>query len=251
VQVELRPTGAEGVVCAGCRGTVAGEFVELVVSDTGPGIPPHVTERIFEPFFSTKENGKGTGMGLAIVHGIVHEHGGHVLVDEAPGGGARLRVLWPALREGSLDEGAQEPVARGGAHSRRGDRPELAGAVLVVDDETTVGEFMRELLDTWGLEATSVASGQAALDLVAAAPQRFDAVVTDQAMPRMTGVQLARALHALRPGLPVILYTGYAEGLAASELEAAGIRKVLAKPVNPGALEAALAAVLPVGDEAD
>jgi CheY-like chemotaxis protein len=120
----------------------------------------------------------------------------------------------------------------------------------VVDDETTVGEFMRELLDTWGLEATSVASGQAALDLVAAAPQRFDAVVTDQAMPRMTGLQLARALHALRPGLPVILYTGYAEGLAASELEAAGIREVLAKPVNPGALEAALAAVLPVGEAA-
>jgi CheY-like chemotaxis protein len=223
---------------------VAGEFVELVVSDTGPGIPPHVAERIFEPFFSTKENGKGTGMGLAIVHGIVHEHGGHVLVDEAPGGGARLRVLWPALREGSLDEGAQEPVARGGAHGRRGDRPALAGAVLVVDDETTVGEFMRELLDTWGLEATSVASGQAALDLVAAAPQRFDAVVTDQAMPRMTGVQLARALHALRPGLPVILYTGYAEGLAPSELEAAGIGRVLAKPVDPAALAAALATVL-------
>jgi CheY-like chemotaxis protein len=225
-----------------------GDWVELVVTDSGPGIPAAVMERIFEPFFSTKENGKGTGMGLAIVHGIVHEHGGHVLVEEAPGGGARFRVLWPALPEGSVDEGTEAPGARVGPGSRRGDRPALAGAVLVVDDETTVGEFMRELLDTWGLEATSVASGQAALDLVTAAPQRFDAVVTDQAMPRMTGLQLAQALHAVRPELPVILYTGYAEGLAASELEAAGIGMVLAKPVNPGALEAALAAALPAGE---
>jgi CheY-like chemotaxis protein len=123
--------------------------------------------------------------------------------------------------------------------------------VLVVDDEESVGEFMRELLDTWGFEATSVSSGQAALELVTAAPQRFDAVITDQSMPRMTGLQLAQALHALRPGLPVILYTGYVQGLARSELETAGIRKVLAKPVDPGALEAALSAVLPVGDEAD
>jgi len=118
--------------------------------------------------------------------------------------------------------------------------------VLVVDDETTVGEFMRELLETWGLQATCVPGGQAALELVVAAPERFDAVITDQSMPRMTGLQLAHALHALRPGLPVILYTGYAEGLARSELEMAGIRKVLRKPVEPGALEAALAGVLTV-----
>jgi PAS domain S-box-containing protein len=248
VQVGLRPASVDGLACSGCRGGMDGDWVELVVTDSGPGIPAAVMERIFEPFFSTKENGKGTGMGLAIVHGIVHEHGGHVLVEEAPGGGARFRVLWPALPEGSVDEGTEAPGARVGPGSRRGDRPALAGAVLVVDDETTVGEFMRELLDTWGLEATSVASGQAALDLVTAAPQRFDAVVTDQAMPRMTGLQLAQALHAVRPELPVILYTGYAEGLAASELEAAGIGMVLAKPVNPGALEAALAAALPAGE---
>jgi CheY-like chemotaxis protein len=116
--------------------------------------------------------------------------------------------------------------------------------VLVVDDETTVGEFMRELLETWGLQAACVSGGAAALDLVAATPDRFDAVITDQSMPRMTGLQLAQALHAVRPGLPVILYTGYAEGLARSELEGAGIRAVLRKPVEPGALEAALGAVL-------
>jgi len=251
VQVAVRPTRADGLVCAGCRGGVDGDYVEVVVTDSGSGIPPAVVERIFEPFFSTKENGKGTGMGLAIVHGIVHEHGGHVLVEAAPDGGARFRVLWPALPEGSLDQGAEAAGTRGLPGARRGERPVLESAVLVVDDETTVGEFMRELLETWGLEATSVESGQAALELVAAAPERYDAVITDQSMPRMTGLQLAQALHALRPGLPVILYTGYAEGLARSELEAAGIRKVLAKPVEPGALEAALAGVLPGANRGD
>ena len=251
VQVEVRPARAEGLVCAGCRGGVDGDFVELVVIDSGPGIPPAVVERIFEPFFSTKESGKGTGMGLAIVHGIVHEHGGHVLVDAAPGGGARFRVLWPALPEGSLDEAQRRSAAPGMPAGRRAARAALEGSVLVVDDETTVGEFMRELLETWGLRATCVPGGQAALDLVAATPDRFDAVITDQSMPRMTGLQLAQALRAVRAGLPVILYTGYAEGLARSELEMAGIRAVLRKPVEPGALEAALAGVLPVARPGD
>jgi len=230
---------------------VDGDWVELVVTDSGPGIPPALMERIFDPFFSTKENGKGTGMGLAIVHGIVHEHGGHVLVETAPGGGARFRVLWPALPEGSMDEAADTPAVPGAPPRRRIARPALAGSVLVVDDETTVGEFMRELLETWGLQADCVSSGQTALDLVVAAPDRFDAVITDQSMPRMSGLRLAQALHAVRPGLPVILYTGYAEGLARSELETAGIREVLRKPVEPGSLEAALAAVLPAADRAD
>ena len=251
VQVELRPARVDGHACSGCRGSVDGDWVELVVTDSGPGIPPAVIERIFEPFFSTKESGKGTGMGLAIVHGIVHEHGGHVLVDAARGGGARFRVLWPALPEGSMEEAADTPAVPGATARRRIARPALAGSVLVVDDETTVGEFMRELLETWGLQADCVSSGQTALDLVVAAPDRFDAVITDQSMPRMSGLRLAQALRAVRPGLPVILYTGYAEGLARSELETAGIREVLRKPVEPGSLEAALAAVLPVADRAD
>jgi PAS domain S-box-containing protein len=251
VEVEVRPARADGLECAGCRGCVTGDYVEFAITDSGPGIPPAVVDRIFDPFFSTKENGKGTGMGLAIVHGIVHEHGGHVLVETAPGDGARFRVLWPALPEGSMDEAGDTPAVPGASAPRRIARPALAGSVLVVDDETTVGEFMRELLETWGLQADCVSSGQTALDLVAAAPDRFDAVITDQSMPRMTGLRLAQALHAVRPGLPVILYTGYAEGLARSELETAGIREVLRKPVEPGSLEAALAGVLPVGDRAD
>jgi two-component system, cell cycle sensor histidine kinase and response regulator CckA len=251
VQVEVQPARSEGLECAGCRGSVDGDFVELAVTDSGPGIPAAVAERIFEPFFSTKESGKGTGMGLAIVHGIVHEHGGHVLVESPAGGGARFRVLWPALPEALLEAALERPAESRTLAGRHAARPAFAGAVLVVDDEATVGEFMRELLETWGLRATWVPGGPAALELVAATPERFDAIITDQSMPRMTGLQLAQALRASRPDLPVILYTGYAEGLARSELEGAGIRAVLRKPVEPGALEAALAGVLgPAGRDA-
>ena len=241
IHVTVRSRRADGLVCAGCRSVVDGDFVELCVTDTGHGMAPEVVEHIFEPFFSTKENGKGTGMGLAMVHGIVHEHGGHVLVETTPGNGSSLRILWPAQDAALL---ASEPQPTAGRNAHRPARPILDGSVLVVDDEASVGEFMRELLETWGLQATFVPNGQAALDLVAGTPARFDAVITDQCMPRLNGLQLARALRAVRPGLPVILYSGHGEGLARADLEAAGVRTMLRKPVDPAALEAALSSAL-------
>jgi CheY-like chemotaxis protein len=241
VRVEVRPARAEGFVCTGCRAAFNGEFVELSVADDGHGMAPSIVERIFEPFFSTKETGKGTGMGLAMVHGIVHEHGGHVIVESSPGFGSRFRVLWPALPQ-DVHEASIPPGAV--AANERRPRPALTGSVLVVDDEVAVGEFMRELLETWGLRAMFVPQGQAAFELLSRPGASFDAVITDQAMPRMTGLQLARALRDSRIDVPVILYSGYGEGLAQAELQAAGVGAVLRKPVDPAALEAALARVL-------
>jgi CheY-like chemotaxis protein len=215
---------------------VSGAFVELCVEDSGHGIAPELVERIFEPFYSTKETGKGTGMGLAIVHGIVHEHGGHVVVESAPGRGSRFRVLFPALTSECEDAG---PAGTRAARART-ERRSLEGSVLVVDDEESVGEFMRELLDTWGMRATCVTRPQEALEAVTRDPSRFDVVITDQSMPRMTGVQLARALRAARGDLPVVLYTGYSDGLGQADVEAAGLAAVLKKPVDPHALRSTL-----------
>jgi CheY-like chemotaxis protein len=197
---------------------------------------PDIVERIFEPFFSTKETGKGSGMGLAMVHGIVHEHGGHVLVESTPGEGSRFRVLWPLATE-AVDGATRstEPTA-----PDRLPRPTLSGRVLVVDDEESVGEFMRELLDTWGVEATCVSFPDAALDLFRAAPERFDVVITDQSMPRMTGLELSRRLRELRPDLPVILYTGHGDGLPDDEVSAARLCALVRKPVDPAVLVQAL-----------
>ncbi len=226
--------------CASCHKPADGRYVELAVADSGPGIAPQVLERMFEPFFSTKEVGRGSGMGLAMVHGIVHEHGGHVVVDTAPGKGATFRVLLPAL-----EGGAESAAPQGGPGARaKPPRRALEGRVLLVDDEQMVGEFMAELLGGWGLEVTVRRDPVEAERWLAEDPARVDLVLTDQTMPKMTGLELARRAAALRPALPVILYSGFAENIGAEQLARSGVRALLAKPVEPEALFAALTEAL-------
>ncbi|GMV58758.1 MAG: hypothetical protein AMXMBFR72_18620 [Betaproteobacteria bacterium] len=239
LRIGVRPLHASGLVCTSCRRTVDGRFVELAVADDGCGIEPAVVDRIFEPFFSTKETGKGSGMGLSMVHGIVHEHRGHVVVETAPGRGSVFRVLLPALLGDDVVASAA-PAARRPAMARK-----LRGRVLLVDDEDSVRNVMQERLRTWGLDvevASDAATARAAFD---AAGGAIDALITDQTMPYETGLDLARALRSRRADLPVILYTGYADELTAAQAQAAGVRLLLRKPVEPAELRAALERVLP------
>jgi CheY-like chemotaxis protein len=166
-------------------------------------------------------------MGLSTVHGIVHEHGGHVIVETAPGEGATFRVLFPAMSE-PVQTGMAADADEGASAPRR-----LRGHVLVVDDEPAVGEFMQELLESWGLGVTLLENPVQAKTLFTAQPDRFDLVVTDQTMPKLTGLELARALTALRPGLPVVLCTGYAERLTDEQTRSAGVRALVKKPIDP------------------
>ncbi|HET9043500.1 MAG TPA: PAS domain S-box protein [Burkholderiales bacterium] len=228
-------------VCASCRTAIDGEFVELAVSDDGPGIAPEVMERMFEPFFSTKEVGKGSGMGLAMVHGIVHDHGGHLLVDTRRGEGTTFRILFPALH-GAGAEPEHETLT---GFAPAAVRKELRGRVLLVDDEEMVRGFMRELLEGWGLEVAVARDGAEAREAFARAPEDCDLVITDLTMPRLGGMELARQLLALRPALPVILYSGYADAITDAQVQAAGIRALVRKPVEPAALRGLLASLLP------
>ncbi len=223
--VSLRHRRGLDEPCASCRQPVQGVYVELAVEDSGPGIPADVSERMFEPFYTTKGAGKGSGMGLSMVHGIVHEHGGHILVDSAPGRGA-------VFRENAEDSAPPPSVSTQESKPRSA----LSGRVLVVDDDEMVGDFMAELLTSWGLEVTLKNSGPQALATVSADPGHFDLVITDQIMPRLTGFDLARRLLALRPGLPVIIYTGYSDSLTEQQTREAGVRALLHKPVEPGEL---------------
>jgi PAS domain S-box-containing protein len=241
IDVAVQIASRHDMVCTSCRQPVSGRFVELAVADSGSGIQPEVMERMFEPFFTTKEVGKGSGMGLATVHGIVHEHGGHILVDSTPGAGSRFSIVLAPLAETGE---AREPAGRARAGKPAG-RPRLAGRVLVVDDEETVGEFMCDLMESWGLEVTVSNSAIEARDLVTCDPARFDLVVTDQTMPKLTGLELARTIAMLRTDLPVILYTGYSEEIDDADLEGSGVRALVPKPVEPNVLLGALRANLP------
>jgi PAS domain S-box-containing protein len=220
--------------CASCRS--AGEhasWVELSVADSGTGIEPDVLDRIFEPFVSTKDVGRGSGMGLARVHGIVHDHGGHVLVETRLGAGTVFRVvLPPAGAELPADPPATEPGSA--AASGRA----LSGRVMVVEDEAMVGDFMAELLTGWGLQVVSQRDPLAALAWLEDPANPIDLLITDQTMPQLTGLALAQRVNSLRPALPILLYSGNAEGFDSAELERNGVRCALRKPVDAEALRA-------------
>jgi len=219
-------------VCTSCRQSVDGDFVVLSIGDTGPGIDAGVLDRMFEPFFSTKEVGKGSGMGLATVHGIVHEHHGHVVVETRPGGGATFRVLLPPLDAAIAGDapGASTMAASVAP------RPPLDATVVLVDDEPSVLGFMRELLEGWGVRVSTFFDPEDARRLITDDGFEFDLLIADQTMPRLTGTELARAVATKRPGLPILLYTGYRDAIAAPEIDATGIRAVLEKPIDPEVL---------------
>jgi CheY-like chemotaxis protein len=184
-------------------------------------------------------------MGLATVHGIVHEHRGHIVVERSEPRGSRFRILLPPLAEDATVPAplpAQRPLP---AAPMRDDNRPLKGRILVVDDEAPLAEFMRELLTGWGLEATAITNPRKALQTFRGDAHAYDLVITDLAMPGATGFGLARELLTVRPGLPVILYTGHIDPIAERELASAGIRALLPKPVEPDKLHALLERLLP------
>jgi len=242
IRVGLRSVQQVDEACTSCRKRVEGHaFVELSVRDSGSGIDQNVLDRMFEPFFSTKEVGKGSGMGLATVHGIVHEHGGHVLVETALGRGSVFRVLLPIAGGDEAETRRSRP-----ARALAGRPPQLLnGKVLVVEDEELVGELMNDLLESWGLEVVIKPNLAEARDTFARDPGRFDVVVTDYTMPKGTGLDLARELIGIRPDLPIIMYTGYSDDLKETDVERCGIRALVKKPLDPVAFLTVLRNFLP------
>jgi PAS domain S-box-containing protein len=225
------------LVCASCRQDIAGDFVELSVSDTGTGISPAVMESMFEPFYTTKEVGQGSGMGLSTTHGIVHEHGGHIVVENVPGSGARFRILFPPGLQSARNE--QRDVD--GAEATPG---ALTGNVMVVDDEASVRSFLGELLHSRGLNVLSARDGMEALELLNDPGVSCDVLITDQTMPKLSGMELARRARSGRPRLPVILISGFNERVTGRTPEELGVEAVMSKPVNHGELIATIRALL-------
>lgn len=203
-------------------GLAAGAYLKFAVSDTGAGMTSEVQERIFEPFFTTKAIGEGNGLGLSVVHGIVKGHHAIITVKSTPGQGAAFSIFFP------VTEAPEAPAERSGVMLPTGKR----GAVLIVEDERALADVYAVALTKLGYSAAVCHTGQDALDLFRADPQRFDVVFTDQDIPNMTGVQLSRELRRLKPALPIILTTGYQDSLSAQESAEHGICHILKKPVK-------------------
>jgi PAS domain S-box-containing protein len=210
-----------------------GEYVQLMVKDTGTGMGSDVMSRVFEPFFSTREVGKGSGMGLAVVYGIVKDLQGAITVESELGVGSTFRVFLPKVKTDAEVEVVQ-PVEVSGGNER----------ILFVDDEEMLAEWGRTTLERLGYKVTVTKDGQEALKTFSIGPSRFDLVITDHAMPQMAGAHLSKELLKIRPDTPIILCTGHSDNISPDRAREIGIREFLTKPVSKQELAEAVRRVL-------
>jgi len=210
-----------------------GDYVMLEVTDTGTGISPDIIDRIFDPFFTTKEVGKGSGMGLAVVHGIVKSHGGGIRVESQTGNGTSFFAVFPRIYHTDPHEPVQEVFIPGGNES-----------VLIVDDEDDLRTVSLHMLESLGYRVVAARTSIEALSLFLQDPERFDLVITDQTMPGMTGYELAKKILEVRPSMPIILCTGYSETVSEDKARACGITGFIFKPFNRAELGATVRTAL-------
>jgi CheY-like chemotaxis protein/anti-sigma regulatory factor (Ser/Thr protein kinase) len=223
--VQLEETPIDGETATG-EGLNEGQYARLIVGDSGPGIDEAVMARIFEPYYTTKEVGEGTGLGLATVLGIVNEHGGTVTVRSKSGEGSTFEVFFPIHVQSWNDNQSSSTEAKKAGIPGKGEH------ILFVDDEEPIVQISRTILEKAGYQPTALTSSVEALETFRAHPDRFEMVVTDQTMPQMTGLVLAKEILAIRPEIPIILCTGYSKTVNAKDALAAGIRDYLIKPVG-------------------
>ncbi len=201
---------------------IPGPYLKLTIRDTGKGIPPEIMDKIFEPYFTTKEQGRGTGLGLSVIHGIIKSHNGAITCQSALTEGTTFNVFLPMIKSESAKRvtGEKNPIPGG------------TERILFVDDEQILVDLARNILSSKGYKVTCRTGSLDALELFRTAPRDFDLVITDMTMPGMTGDLLALELIAIRQDIPVILCTGYNEHISEAEAKKIGIREFMLKPLN-------------------
>jgi signal transduction histidine kinase/CheY-like chemotaxis protein len=213
----------------------AGQYIKLMVKDSGNGMKKEIMDRIFEPFFTTKGADKGSGMGLAVVHGILQHHGGIITVESEEGKGSQFSVYLPKTDE--KIETQTLPIDK--AQSVKG-----KGKVLLVDDEDIILSSLQNVLKRMGYDVVAVKDGLEAYEVFRKAPSSYDLVITDLTMPQITGVALANKLMDIRPDIPIILCTGFNDVIDEEKAKSMGIRELLLKPASINELKTAIGRAL-------
>jgi PAS domain S-box-containing protein len=235
LEIDLSPVVLSQRDAVRYHGLKPGPYIKLKISDTGTGIDVKNLPRIFEPFFTTKEKEKGTGMGLAVVHGIVKDYDGDLFVETQSGKGTVFTILLPQTIA-ELDT-----VENVSANAQ----PESGSeSILLVDDEIMLMEIGKMILESLGYTVTAKNSSIEALETFQQTPDKFDMVITDQTMPHMTGYDLAKRILEIKPTVPVILCTGYSNTVTPEKAEAEGIKALIYKPVSKNELAATVREVL-------
>ncbi len=202
---------------------VPGRYLQLSVSDTGQGMVPEVRRRIFEPYFTTKKPGEGSGLGMAVVYGIVKSHGGEIILYSEPGQGSTFHVFFKV---------AQVERVPGEAISQTDQIPGGNESILFVDDEQNLVEIGKQMLKSLGYQVETTTGSLEALEIFSTAPSKFDLVISDQTMPDLTGIKLTKKLRKIRPDIPVLLCTGFSESINKENYREKGISAFLMKPIS-------------------
>lgn len=202
---------------------IPGKYVRLEVSDTGIGMDKETRQRIFDPYFTTKKKGEGTGLGLAVVHGIVKGHNGHITVYSEEGMGSVFHIYFPTIDATSdaFESNIKDQHIPTGNHER----------VMIIDDEVPIVDVNRDILENLGYTVTPFTDSREALAAFQKAPRDYDLIITDMTMPHLSGADLTKEMTTIRPDLPVILCTGHSEFLNKDNAKAFGIREYAMKPV--------------------
>jgi PAS domain S-box-containing protein len=212
-------TSAEN--CQNYQDVRPGKYAKLTISDTGHGMDEDTVTRIFEPYFTTKEKGEGTGLGLATVHGIVKNHGGGIKVSSEPGVGTSFHILLPVAEISAETTAEQSDVL-----------PKGNEQILFVDDEKILIDVGKELLESIGYKVETRISAYDALEAFQAKPDKYDLIITDMTMPKMTGEKLAKRIKKIRPNIPILMCTGFSTMVALGDMEEMGIHSILMKPLT-------------------
>lgn len=213
------------------------DWVELSVSDSGSGIEAEDLERIFEPYYSTKEKTRGTGMGLAMVHGIINAQGGHIDVESEVGQGTTFRIRLPVVQARPASVVSDLSELKSGS-----------GRVILVDDEEQVVQVTGEIMKNLGYGVVGKTSPLEALELFSASPDDFDLVLTDLTMPGLTGLELSTRIKCIRADIPIVLFTGYSDLVSKEDAKEAGIDEYCMKPISMRDLSNVLLKFLGKGD---
>jgi len=221
LQIDLSDVDIGSDTMMGERNLPQASYVKLAIKDTGCGMSKEVMDRILEPFYTTKEVSKGTGMGLSVVHGIVENHNGMMFIDSKPGEGSTFEIFFPSVESREIKESEDTEIALGQGEW-----------ILYVDDEKALVKMATKMLKRIGYNVVGKTDGVEALSLFQADPTKFDLVITDQTMPKMKGTELARRLTNMRPDVPIVLCSGYSESINPELVRAIGIKEFIMKPLS-------------------
>ena len=198
-----------------------GNHIKVRVNDTGPGIDTKIMPRIFDPYFTTKDVAKGSGMGLAVVHDIIKSHGAAIRVDSSPGKGTKFSMLFPLVMQGAIIDAKTSPEIIKGSET-----------ILFIDDEISILKMAKKMFERLGYKVQTAATSQEALEKFKLNPDHFDLVITDMTMPHMTGVKLSEKIKAIRPDIPIIICTGHSTLIDEEKAKALGFAAYIMKPIN-------------------